>query len=235
MKLDISSIHEEDLKDKLGYIYDTEPDSTFARCIHTVNEAFLLGMYFKKWDKDIYLPRRVCHTVRHITELLKPHVHQINYWSKRYIKEGNDIKNILAFSEYILSHFVSDDTYVISLVALHLGMKYGQNHGLWWELSFVNHVVLVRTSSDHIFLGICRQWEEGELILAQAHELVHKCESTIDGMLEKGEACDVIDTTLITDAVEIRDCSIDQLKVFCKRLDLHTYDEPLNKIEQLED
>ena len=235
MKLDISSIQEEDLYDKLSHIYNTEPDSAFSRCIHTVNEAFLLGMYFKRWDSDIYLPMRVRQTVRHITKLVEPHQHQIDYWSKKYIKDGNDMNNYLAFSEYLLSYFVHDDSYVMKLLALHLGIKYGQKHGLWWELSFVNHVVLARTSGDHIFLGVCRQWEDGELILSQAHELVHRCESTIDGMLEKGEAYEVIDTTLITDAVEIRDCSIDQLKVFCNRLDLHTYDEPLSKVEQLKD
>lgn len=232
MNLDLSQTAVSDLIDKLSYKASTSPEAKLADCIGSPNEAFILGMYFSDWEYSIAMPHFLRIDVRHVTDSLKAAVPQFQFWTKKYLDEGNNPNEYLKYSSYILDNMFFDkkDKDLSMELAVYLGTQWGKMNGIGFDYSLSNTLVTVRCSSGPMFIGVVKRLQAHEAILLKAHEIKSSCRD-FDGAMDYGTVGKLLPCVMLFDVTEIRPCIPETIVPFLQRTGITDYNQ-LTGIQQ---
>lgn len=102
IELKITSADVEDCKDKLGEESNENPHLVPWE-VFTVKEMFIIGMYIRKWSKDVFVAYSMRKVQRHIVEETADVWNQAVSWSKQFISERGRTKQKLLKGQPIFS------------------------------------------------------------------------------------------------------------------------------------
>ena len=93
-------------------------------------KAYQLGIYATKWFDELSRDQQYLHSkqLRHINEEILPYSEQIQYWSKKFPDNGQEI-DLIELCDFVYNNLIwLEDKEIIKVkVAVFLGMITGQN------------------------------------------------------------------------------------------------------------
>lgn len=192
--------------------------------ITSENEAFLLGAYYNEWEPIFNLPFKLTVYVRHVEERLQKLKSQMEFWANKFTKsqDANQQFNYLKYCNYVLDNLMLEDEEVRKDLCLYLGQQYGKMLDIGFLNLLGNSIVFAKTASGSSFIGIIRSVNPNALILLKAHEL-RGFSGSLSDVIRFSAAEPETSYVILYDAVEIRPCTVEQLRHFIMRTGYTTY------------